>query len=183
MLLVEHDPVGELAGAPLLALAGATTSWALVRPVDAVLGPGLSASRWSPATRPPSRGWRAGCASVAGGVSGVLQALVAALWDDPDVGEQVAAAARAYASRRSGLLAALAARGVAARAAARGLQVWVPTEDETTAVARLLAAGWLVAPGRAAGCAARPGCRVGLAQLGGVDLGRLADDLRDAVGA
>lgn len=181
VLVVEHDPVGELAGAPLLPLAGATTSWALVQPVSAVLGPGLSvalvAGDETTVARVEGR-----LRLAAGGVSGLLQALVVALWEDPDVGEQVAAAGRAYASRRSGLLAALGKRSVPATGRT-GLQVWVPTEDETTAVARLLGQGWLVAAGARCRLRSAPGLRVGLAGLGGADLGRLADDLRDAVGA
>lgn len=181
VLLVEHDPVGELSGAPLLSLAGATGSWAHVRPVGAAYGPelrvALLAGDDATVARVEGR-LRLG----AGAVSGVLQSLVAAMVEDPDVAEQVAAAARAYASRRSGLLAALAKRGVPAQGRT-GLAVWVPAPDETTAVARLLTAGWLVLPGARCRLRSGPGLRVGLAGLGGADLSRLADDLRDAVGA
>lgn len=157
-LLIEDDHAAELATTPLYSLAGTTHHWAYVRSVSKPLGPDLR------------------CAVVAGDeetidrvegrqrlgarwVSTVLQSLVVALWRDPSVDALVARAAKRYDERRTALLAALHRRGVAAHGRS-GLNVWVPVADETAACARLLEAGWVVAPGWMYRIASGPGIRI-----------------------
>lgn len=157
-LLIEDDHAAELATAPLHSLAGTTRHWAYVRSVSKPLGPDLR------------------CAILAGDeetvdrvegrqqlgarwVSTVLQSLVVALWRDPAVDALVARAGKRYDERRTALLAALHRYGVAAYGRS-GLNVWVPVVDETATCARLLEAGWVVAPGWIYRIASGPGIRI-----------------------
>ncbi|MYR55423.1 GntR family transcriptional regulator, partial [Streptomyces sp. SID625] len=65
-------------------------------------------------------------------------------------------------------------RGVAARGRS-GMNVWVPVPDETGAVARLLHAGWAVAPGARYRLSEPPGIRITVSTLRGDETERLAD--------
>ncbi|GAA3308420.1 hypothetical protein GCM10020295_70390 [Streptomyces cinereospinus] len=62
-----------------------------------------------------------------------------------------------------------------------GLNVWIPVPDETAAVARLLHAGWAVAPGARFRMSAPPGIRVTVATLTGAEAEPLADAIAAAV--
>jgi DNA-binding transcriptional MocR family regulator len=62
------------------------------------------------------------------------------------------------------------------------MNVWVPVPDETGAVARLLHAGWAVAPGARFRLAAPPGIRVTVSTLAGDEIETLADAIASAVG-
>ncbi|NEA90129.1 GntR family transcriptional regulator, partial [Streptomyces sp. SID14436] len=59
---------------------------------------------------------------------------------------------------------ALARRGIEAHGRS-GMNVWVPVPDETGAVARLLHAGWAVAPGARFRSDAPPGIRITVSTL------------------
>ncbi|HXY42929.1 MAG TPA: hypothetical protein VEH29_01965, partial [Acidimicrobiales bacterium] len=72
--------------------------------------------------------------------------------------------ARIYRQRRVGLCDELAARGIRV-VAPTGLNVWIPVDDEATAVSALLARGWLVAPGGRFRLASAPAIRVTTAAL------------------
>ena len=85
-----------------------------------------------------------------------------------------AAVARAYGERRDALVQALAERGVEAHGRS-GMNVWVPVTDETGAVARLLHAGWAVAPGARFRVVAPPGVRLTVSPLAAADIAPLAD--------
>ena len=67
-------------------------------------------------------------------------------------------------ARRDALIDALAARGVEAHGRS-GMNVWIPVPDETGAVARLLHAGWAVAPGARFRMASGPGLRLTVSPL------------------
>ncbi len=60
--------------------------------------------------------------------------------------------------------------------------MWIPVPDETGAVARLLHAGWAVAPGARFRMNAPPGIRVTIATLTPTETGPLADAIASAVG-
>lgn len=178
-LLVEDDHGGDLADVPLASLAGTTTRWAFVRSLSKPYGPDLRVALLSGDATTVSRvegrlrlgpGW----------VSSLLQRLAADLLTDPSVDLVVAGAARAYAQRRGGLVAALAERGVPATGRT-GINVWVPVPDETAAVTRLVAAGWLVTPGSRFRSASAPGVRVGVSAVTMVDLPRLADAITASI--
>jgi DNA-binding transcriptional MocR family regulator len=114
-------------------------------------------------------------------VSHILQTLVLRLWSDPAIQAQIVSAGAVYAERREALLASLARHGVQARGAS-GLNVWVPVEDEATAVGALMQRGWVVASGapyRLAG--SEPGVRVTTATLTAEEAARLALDLAEVL--
>ncbi len=108
-----------------------------------------------------------------------LQRAVVRLWADGAV--DVPAVAAAYRQRREALIGALAERGVGAHGRS-GLNVWVPVPDETGAVARLLHAGWAVAPGARFRAAAPPGIRITVSALTPEEAGAVADAVAAAVG-
>ncbi len=114
-----------------------------------------------------------------GWVSLLLQRAVARLWADGSVDPRTVAAA--YGGRRDALIDALARRGVAAHGRS-GMNVWVPVPDETGAVARLLHAGWAVAPGARFRMSAAPGVRITVSTLTAEETGRLADAVAAALG-
>ena len=61
------------------------------------------------------------------------------------------------------------------------MNVWVPVPDETGAVARLLHAGWAVAPGARFRMSARPGIRITVSTLAPEEIGPLADAIAEAL--
>ncbi|MGI3782263.1 MAG: aminotransferase class I/II-fold pyridoxal phosphate-dependent enzyme [Janthinobacterium lividum] len=163
VLVVEDDHAAELAGVPLAPLAGATRAWAFVRSLSKPYGPDLRLAVLA--------GDEATVARVegqlrigSGWVSTLLQRVAVALWSDPAVVEVVAAAARAYDTRREALLAGLAGVGLPSLGAT-GLNVWVPVPDETRVVADLLAAGWAVAPGQRFRQGSGPAVRITVSNL------------------
>ncbi|MDT0393478.1 GntR family transcriptional regulator, partial [Streptomyces sp. DSM 41636] len=76
---------------------------------------------------------------------------------------------------------ALGRRGVVAYGRS-GMNVWVPVPDETGVVARLLHAGWAVAPGARFRMNAAPGVRVTVSSLGEAEIEPLAEAIAAAVG-
>jgi DNA-binding transcriptional MocR family regulator len=85
-----------------------------------------------------------------------------------------------YGRRRQALIGALAERGVTAHGRS-GLNVWVPVPDETGAVARLLHAGWAVAPGARYRLSAPPGIRITVSTLREEETEPLADAVATAL--
>lgn len=162
-LVVEDDHAAELAGVPLSALVGATPCWAFVRSVSKPLGPDLRLALVAGDETTVSR-VEGRLAVTSGWVSTVLQQLVVALWSDPSLELALQYAAQAYAARRAALVAALAARGIPA-AGRTGINVWVPVQDETEVVSRLLLAGYIVAPGARFRQQSAPGVRITVSGL------------------
>ncbi|WP_091579759.1 aminotransferase class I/II-fold pyridoxal phosphate-dependent enzyme [Micromonospora sediminicola] len=179
LLLIEDDHAAELARVPLHPLAGATATWAFVRSVSKPYGPDLRLAVLAGDEATVAR--VAGRTRVgAGWVSTVLQRLVLSLWRDPATADLVRRAADSYDRRRDGLVAALAARGVAAHGRT-GINVWVTVPDETVAVTALRDAGWSVAPGSPYRIAAAPAVRVTVSSLDEGELSVLADALVGAL--
>ncbi|MGW4108363.1 aminotransferase class I/II-fold pyridoxal phosphate-dependent enzyme, partial [Streptomyces sp. NPDC004976] len=83
--------------------------------------------------------------------------------------------------RRDALIGALARRGTAAHGRT-GMNVWVPVPDETAAVARLLHAGWAVAPGARFRMNAPPGIRVTVSSLREDEIEALAESIATVLG-
>lgn len=165
LLVIEDDHAGPIAGAPLLSLSqrAGTDRWAHVRSVSKWLGPDLRVAILAGDAITVSRvdgrqrlgtGW----------VSHLLQRAVAGLWRDREVWRRVEHAAAVYRQRRDTLTAALAARGIPAHGRS-GLNVWIEVDDEPTALARLLAAGFAGAPGERFRLASPPGIRICSAAL------------------
>ena len=78
--------------------------------------------------------------------SRILQAVLVALLDDPTAIAAVDAAREAYATRRAGFAAAMAAHDISV-GGQDGINQWVPVSDERSAVVALAAQGIGVAPG------------------------------------
>ncbi|MEU0086414.1 aminotransferase class I/II-fold pyridoxal phosphate-dependent enzyme [Streptomyces sp. NPDC006274] len=177
-LLIEDDHGHAIVDHPLHPLAGVTESWAFVRSVAKAYGPDLRVAvlTGDGVTVDRVQG-RLGLGP--GWVSRLLQHTVAHLWASGAV--DPVTVARAYGERRDALTDALALRGVKARGRS-GMNVWVPVEDETGAVARLLHAGWAVAPGARFRLASPPGVRLTVSQLTRADIEPLADAVASAVG-
>ncbi|MFD9544385.1 aminotransferase class I/II-fold pyridoxal phosphate-dependent enzyme [Streptomyces sp. NPDC060022] len=171
VLLIEDDHGHAIVDLPLHPLAGATDRWAFVRSVAKAYGPDLRVAVLTGDAVTVDRvtgrqrlgpGW----------VSTLLQRAVVHLWTSGAV--DVVAVARAYGERRDALVLALEERGVPAHGRS-GMNVWVPVGDETGAVARLLHAGWAVAPGARFRNVAPQGVRLTVSPLTGADIAPLAD--------
>lgn len=177
-LLIEDDHGHGIVDLPLHSLAGITRHWAFVRSVAKAYGPDLRLAvlTGDEVTVDRVRGrHRLG----PGWVSRITQRAVARLWADGVL--DTPAVAATYRSRRDLLIDALAERGVEAHGRS-GLNVWIPVPDETGAVARLLHAGWAVAPGARFRMGAPPGIRITVATLGEHEVGSLANAVAAAVG-
>lgn len=178
VLLIEDDHGHGIVDLPLHPLAGVTRHWAFVRSAAKAYGPDLRLAVLTGDAVTVDRvqgrqrlgpGW----------VSRILQRAVARLWTEGAVDTRAVAAS--YGQRRDALIAALAERGVEAHGRS-GMNVWVPVPDETGAVARLLHAGWAVAPGARFRMGAVPGVRITVSTLGADDIGPVADAVASATG-
>ncbi|MFD5592897.1 aminotransferase class I/II-fold pyridoxal phosphate-dependent enzyme [Streptomyces griseorubiginosus] len=177
-LLIEDDHGHGIVDLPLHPLAGVTRHWAFVRSVAKAYGPDLRLAVLTGDEITVDRvhgrhrlgpGW----------VSRISQRAVVNLWADGVL--DTAKVAAAYRERRDRLVEALATRGVEAHGRS-GLNVWIPVQDETGAVARLLHAGWAVAPGARFRMSAPQGIRVTVASLRATETAALADAVARAVG-
>ncbi|WP_344608518.1 aminotransferase class I/II-fold pyridoxal phosphate-dependent enzyme [Streptomyces glaucus] len=178
-LLIEDDHGHGVVDVPLHPLAGATAHWALVRSAAKAYGPDLRLAvlTGDAVTVDRVRGrQRLG----PGWVSRLLQRAVVRLRTGGAV--DPAAVAAAYGRRRDALIRALAGHGIAAHGRS-GMNVWVPVPDETGAVARLLHAGWAVAPGARFRISAPPGIRITVSTLAEEETGPLAQAVAAAVEA
>ncbi|MFF9064609.1 aminotransferase class I/II-fold pyridoxal phosphate-dependent enzyme [Streptomyces sp. NPDC014891] len=178
VLLIEDDHGHGIVAQPLHPLAGGRDHWVLIRSVAKAYGPDLRIAAFTGDAETVDRvlgrqrlgpGW----------VSKLLQRTVAHLWAAEAV--DPATVSRAYGKRRDGLVRALARRGVEARGRS-GMNVWVPVPDETGAVARLLAAGWAVAPGARFRMDTGPAVRITVSGLALTDVEPLAEAVVGAVG-
>ncbi|MEV7223735.1 aminotransferase class I/II-fold pyridoxal phosphate-dependent enzyme [Streptomyces sp. NPDC093681] len=177
-LLIEDDHGHGIVDLPLHPLAGTTSGWAFVRSAAKACGPDLRLAvlTGDPVTLDRVRGrQRLG----PGWVSRITQRAVARLWTDGAADAR--AVAGVYGRRRDALLGALAEQGVTGYGRS-GMNVWIPVPDETGAVARLLHAGWAVAPGARFRLSAPPGIRITVSTLGEDDFGPLAAAVAAAVG-
>ncbi|MFI8228151.1 aminotransferase class I/II-fold pyridoxal phosphate-dependent enzyme [Streptomyces sp. NPDC085900] len=177
VLLIEDDHGHGIVDLPLHPLAGVTRHWAFVRSVAKAYGPDL---RLAVLTGDPTTVDRVtGRHRLGPGwVSRITQRAVVELWSDDTL--DTGAVAAAYRERRDLLIDALADRGVEAHGRS-GMNVWIPVPDETGAVARLLHAGWAVAPGARFRLSAPPGIRITVSTLGPQDVVPLADAVAGAV--
>jgi DNA-binding transcriptional MocR family regulator len=164
VLIVEDDHAGASAGTSAHTIhPPAHPRWAISRSVSKTLGPDLRLAVLAGDVETIGRvegrrmlgtGW----------VSHIIQQLVVALWSDPEVNATMARSAEIYAERRSALIDALADRGIAAHGRS-GLNVWIPVDEETTAVTGLLQRGWAVTAGERWRLRSGPAVRVTTAAL------------------
>jgi DNA-binding transcriptional MocR family regulator len=137
VLVIEDDHLGPVAGTPWHTLVDGRERWAAVRSVSKWLGPDLRLAVLTGDATTLAR-VEGRQALGPGWVSGLVQRLAVALWDDP----VVARAAEAYRERREALAAL-----VDAAPAPSGINLWVPVPDEYAAVRLLRDDGWAVAAG------------------------------------
>ncbi|MFP3989927.1 aminotransferase class I/II-fold pyridoxal phosphate-dependent enzyme [Streptomyces sp. E11-3] len=178
VLFIEDDHGHGIVDLPPHPVAGVTDNWVLVRSVAKAYGPDLRLAVFTgdPVTVDRVQGrQRLG----PGWVSRLLQCAVVRLWTTGAVDAHAVAAS--YGERRDALIAALARHGVVAHGRS-GLNVWVPVPDETGAVARLLHAGWAVAPGARFRMGAAQGVRITVSSLSPDEIDAVADAVAAAVG-
>lgn len=172
VLVIEDDHAAELSDVPPCCIGPVTGSWAFVRSASKPFGPDLRiavlAGDETSVARVVGR-MRIG----SGWVSTILQRLLLRLWQDPQVTEQVSAAAVSYEDRRLGLIETLTESGQRA-SGATGINVWVPVPDETRAISVLRDAGYAVAPGALFRLQAAPGIRITVSPLSDEDIDPLA---------
>ncbi|MEU1460803.1 aminotransferase class I/II-fold pyridoxal phosphate-dependent enzyme [Streptomyces sp. NPDC005727] len=176
-LLIEDDHGHGIVDVPLRPLAGVTRHWAFVRSVAKAWGPDLRLAVFTGDAGTVDR-VRGRQRLGPGWVSLLVQRAVVELWRGGAVDPREVAAS--YGARREALVEALAARGVAAHGRS-GMNVWVPVPDETGVVARLLHAGWAVAPGARFRLGSPPGIRVTVSALAPRDIVPLAEAVAAAV--
>jgi len=162
-LVIEDDHACGLVEVPLNPVVGPTGRYAFVRSVAKGYGPDLRLAVTAGDAATIGR-VEAALAASAGWVSHLLQQIVLAMWEDPGVSRQLEEASTLYRERRSAVCDELGERGIEVTAPT-GLNVWVPVDDEATAVSALLARGWLVAPGRGFRITSAPAIRVTTAAL------------------
>ncbi|MFD3976426.1 aminotransferase class I/II-fold pyridoxal phosphate-dependent enzyme [Streptomyces cyaneofuscatus] len=178
VLLIEDDHGHAIVDLPLHPLAGTTDHWAFIRSAAKAYGPDLRVAVLTGDAVTVDR--VAGRQRLGPGwVSRLLQRAVLHLWTSDAV--DTAAVARSYGERRDALVHALAERGVAAHGRS-GMNVWVPVSDETGAIARLLHAGWAVAPGARFRMGTPQAVRLTVSPLAAADIGPLADAVAAAAG-
>lgn len=175
-LLIEDDHGHAIVDQPLHPLGGVTRSWAFVRSTAKAYGPDLRVAvlTGDPVTVDRVQG-RLGLGP--GWVSRLLQYAVAHLWASGAV--DTSAVARSYGARREALVEALARRGVRSHGRS-GMNVWVPVQDETGVVTRLLHSGWAVAPGARFRMSSPPGVRLTVSDLAPDDIEALAEAVASA---
>ncbi|WNO75836.1 MULTISPECIES: aminotransferase class I/II-fold pyridoxal phosphate-dependent enzyme [unclassified Streptomyces] len=177
-LLIEDDHGHAIVDLPLHPLAGVTDHWAFVRSVAKAYGPDLRVATLTGDSVTVDRvSGRLGLGP--GWVSRLLQRAVVHLWTSDAV--DVPAVARSYGKRRDALVRALARHGVEAYGRS-GMNVWVPVGDETGAVARLLHAGWAVAPGARFRMSSPPAVRITVSDLDPDEIEAVAEVLAATVG-
>jgi DNA-binding transcriptional MocR family regulator len=162
-LVIEDDHACGLAEVALHPVVGPTGRYGFLRSLAKGYGPDLRLAVAAGDATTVAR-LESSVIAGAGWVSHLVQQLALALWQDPAVSSQLAAASSLYRQRRAALCAELAARGIDV-AAPTGLNVWIPVGDEATAVSALLARGWLVAPGGRFRMVSGPAIRVTTAAL------------------
>ncbi len=175
VLTVEDDHSADLINGKLHVVAGATEAWVYARSTSKSYGPDLRVSLLTGDSATIST-VQEGLRNSGGWVSTLLQQLVADLWTSERAAACVSSAYDVYSHRRQTLVTELLKRGVVAQGTS-GMNVWVSVPDETTAVARLLQAKWLVSPGARFGRASAPAIRITVSGLSARAAPRLAADI------
>jgi DNA-binding transcriptional MocR family regulator len=180
VVLIEVDPVGPVSGVPAVTLTGAPPErWVSVKSTSKFLGPDLRVAIVAGDALTIARVERRQALGVRW-VSHLLQRLTLALWSDPSSGRRLARAADLYTQRRTALIDALAAHGIAAHGRS-GLNVWIPVREETATVQALAERGWGVAAGERFRIRSAPAIRVTTSALVPDDGRRFAADFASAL--
>ncbi len=175
VVVIEDDHLAPLAEVPLASLTIGRPRWVSVRSLAKAIGPDL---RLAVVAGDPDTiaALEARQRLGPGWTSRLLQALAADAWRRARDTGALAAAASAYAGRRSALLAALDQAGIDATGTT-GLNVWIPVVEEVPVAQGLLARGWAVQAGEPFRIVADPGVRVTIAGLPAPDAPAFVADL------
>lgn len=185
VLVIVDDHFGLVARSPFhTPIPTAATRWALVRSVSKALGPDLRLAFVASDAGTAQR-LRARLAPGMTWVSHLLQDLVQAGLGSEAVRGRIEAARSGYVRRGAELVAALAARDIAALPPADGVNVWVPVAGSAREVAHAMARrGWLVRSGDAFAVEqAQQAVRITVATLADGQAARVAADLADCLAA
>jgi DNA-binding transcriptional MocR family regulator len=180
LLIIEDDHAGPIAGAPSVTLVDAARArWAVVRSVSKSLGPDLRLAIMAGDARTIARVEGRQSLGIRW-VSHILQKLVASLWQSKQVEKQLARAERTYTQRRNALIDALRERGIASHGTS-GLNVWIPTAEESAVGQALFQRGWAVAAGERYRIKTPSAIRVTIAALEAGEARAFADDLAEVL--
>jgi DNA-binding transcriptional MocR family regulator len=182
LLVIEDDHAGPIAGVPYFPLNFSDQrQWAVVYSVSKFFGPDLRLAVVAGSDRLIER-LEAGFGVGPGWVSHLIQHVVAGLFADSLVDEQLDRAASTYMRRRNELVDALRAQHLECTGRS-GLNVWVRVPSEERAVTGLLAKGWAVAAGERFRLQSHPSIRVTISRLETDQAERFAGDLAEVVGS
>jgi DNA-binding transcriptional MocR family regulator len=180
VLVIEDDHADGVAGTPAFTVCDPSRpNWATIRSVSKSLGPDLRVALVAGDAVTLARvegrqlvgpGW----------VSRILQQIVVAFWSDPLTQAELTRAERTYTERRNSLVQELTDRGIRAHARS-GLNVWIPTTDESAVVAALLQRGWAVTGLERWRLQSEAAIRITSATLKPEEAARLADDVAAAL--
>lgn len=178
VLVIEDDYAGPVVSHPYHTLSEGRERWAAVRSVSKSLGPDLRLAVVAGDRVTVSRA-EGRQALGPGWVSWLIQRLVVELWRDPETQRSIAEAAEAYRSRARALIEALEPHAIPVHGRS-GLNVWIPTAEESPVLRALFQSGWAVAAGEIFRLSSPPGIRITTAVLPEEDAPRLARDLVQA---
>lgn len=162
-------------------IAKETTHWAVVRSMSKTLGPDLRPA--IVASDPLTSGkLRLRLNSGSQWVSHLLQDLACACLNDETYQHTLAQTQQFYAAQQQKLTAALRRHGIELPVG-DGLNMWLPLEDNSRAIAFALAkSGWLVREGEVFGVnTPAHGLRITLSTLSDSDIDKLATDIHQAL--
>lgn len=150
--VIADDHYALLADTPYTSVIPATTlRWAVVRSVSKALGPDLRVA-FVASDRTTSQRLRLRLSPGMTWVSHLLQDVVEACLRSSAVAELISQARLSYKKNRQELVRALRNAGIDAPVPADGLNVWVPLEVDSEAIALAMAKlGWLVRTGESFG--------------------------------
>ena len=172
-VVLVDDYASLLADVPYFDVVKGRSRWLLVRSFNKAVAPDLrvavATADAETADRLRREQWLAD-----GWISGYLQRAAASALASRPVQSLLTRARKTYAERRTGLLRALAERGVEAQGAT-GLNVWVPVADEAAAARGLLERGFCVRPGARYRLQSAPAIRITIARLLPDETERLAE--------
>ncbi len=161
--LILDDHAGLVAGVPFHTVEAPGPRWATIRSLGKSFGPDVRVALVA-ADQQTAHMVSTGISNGPGWVSFVMQRLAAFLLADDATQILVARTAASYEERRARLVTALAARGVEASAAS-GINVWIPTLHEPTAIEQARRAGFAIRGAASYRIASPPAVRATISNL------------------
>ncbi|HEY3588673.1 MAG TPA: transcriptional regulator PtsJ [Buttiauxella sp.] len=183
VMIIVDDHFALLSHSPFYPVIPAETQrWALVRSLSKALGPDLRLALVA-CDRNTSDKLRLRLNSGSQWVSHLLQDLALACVSDPAFQATLEQARLEYQRLRESMVEAFHEKGIGEVKAGDGLNIWLPTQAPSQALALELArAGWLVREGEVFGITSPAhGIRITVSELTQTDIEKLAADTRRAL--